>query len=344
MEQIYAATSAAERFTVIDKTLLPPSGDAHDYASFGPYWWPDSSKPDGLPYIRRDGETNPTSGGDRAVLYEFCNLLFVLFAKARLEDTVTSARRAGRLLHEWFLAPATRMNPHLRYAQGIPGHCEGRSIGIIDTWVLCFLVDEIAQLPLNDDWTPLHREGVRAWFSDYLDWLLNSPEGAQECAEANNHGTWFDAQVVCIALFCGRDDVAKRQIDRFFLRRVKAHFAADGSQPHELVRTLSLSYCTFNLLGFACVAQAARHLGIDLWHLPAAHGVQLVQGVRWLLPYYAGERPWNWPQITPFQPSRACLLLNLAFNGTRDPAFESLSRSLSLHPFERMCPLASGAR
>ncbi len=24
--------------------------------SVGPYWWPDPSKPDGLPYIRRDGE------------------------------------------------------------------------------------------------------------------------------------------------------------------------------------------------------------------------------------------------------------------------------------------------
>ena len=38
---------------------LPPSGDKHDYMSVGPYWWPDPSKPDGLPYIRRDGEVNP---------------------------------------------------------------------------------------------------------------------------------------------------------------------------------------------------------------------------------------------------------------------------------------------
>ena len=25
----------------------------------GPYWWPDSTKPGGLPYVRRDGERNP---------------------------------------------------------------------------------------------------------------------------------------------------------------------------------------------------------------------------------------------------------------------------------------------
>jgi hypothetical protein len=50
---------------VTDKhTLLPPSGDKHDYYSLSPYWWPDPSKADGLPYIRRDGETNPESKKD----------------------------------------------------------------------------------------------------------------------------------------------------------------------------------------------------------------------------------------------------------------------------------------
>ena len=37
--------------SVMDKTDLPPSGDKHDYMSIGPYWWPDPSKPNGVPYI-----------------------------------------------------------------------------------------------------------------------------------------------------------------------------------------------------------------------------------------------------------------------------------------------------
>ena len=45
--------------SVIDKEFVPPSGDKHDYASLSPYWWPDPSKPDGKPYIRKDGEFNP---------------------------------------------------------------------------------------------------------------------------------------------------------------------------------------------------------------------------------------------------------------------------------------------
>ena len=37
-------------WSVMDKEHLPPSGDKHDYYSVGPYWWPDPSKADGLPY------------------------------------------------------------------------------------------------------------------------------------------------------------------------------------------------------------------------------------------------------------------------------------------------------
>jgi len=49
----------AGHFSVMDKKLPPPSGDKHDYMSFGPYWWPDPKKTHGLPYIRRDGQVNP---------------------------------------------------------------------------------------------------------------------------------------------------------------------------------------------------------------------------------------------------------------------------------------------
>src|SRR5678815_298813 len=45
--------------TVMDKPFTPPSGDKHDYMSLSPYWWPDKSKPDGKPFIRKDGEVNP---------------------------------------------------------------------------------------------------------------------------------------------------------------------------------------------------------------------------------------------------------------------------------------------
>src|SRR5438874_452138 len=46
-------------FSVVDKPQVPPSGNKHDYMSQAPYFWPDTTKPSGLPYIRKDGEKNP---------------------------------------------------------------------------------------------------------------------------------------------------------------------------------------------------------------------------------------------------------------------------------------------
>ncbi|MEN9444040.1 MAG: hypothetical protein RIS47_930, partial [Bacteroidota bacterium] len=45
--------------TIIDKPEAAPSGDLHDYLSLSRYWWPDPNKKDGLPWIKKDGETNP---------------------------------------------------------------------------------------------------------------------------------------------------------------------------------------------------------------------------------------------------------------------------------------------
>src|SRR4030095_5632002 len=48
-----------EPTSVVSKATTPPSGDKHDYMSQAPYFWADPAKPNGLPYIRRDGERNP---------------------------------------------------------------------------------------------------------------------------------------------------------------------------------------------------------------------------------------------------------------------------------------------
>src|SRR5688572_12712213 len=45
--------------SVMEKKNIPPSGDKHDYMSLAPYHWPNPATADGLPYIRKDGQTNP---------------------------------------------------------------------------------------------------------------------------------------------------------------------------------------------------------------------------------------------------------------------------------------------
>jgi hypothetical protein len=57
-------------FSVMDKTDLAPSSKKQDYWHPAPYWWPDPETPDGLPYIRRDGQRVPGTvqrPGERAL-------------------------------------------------------------------------------------------------------------------------------------------------------------------------------------------------------------------------------------------------------------------------------------
>jgi hypothetical protein len=169
-------------FSVMDKSLTPPSGDKHDYMSIGPYWWPDPAKPDGLPYVRRDGEVNPerkagttdaTAMGRMASAVETLALAYYFTGEERY------ARHAATLLRTWFLAPKTKMNPNLKYGQAIPGRVEGRGIGIIDTADLVHIPDAVGLLAGSKHWTEADQAGAVAWFDAYLDWLRTSKEGAK---------------------------------------------------------------------------------------------------------------------------------------------------------------------
>src|SRR5690606_41789327 len=46
-------------YSVTQKDGIAPSGNKHDYVSLSRYWWPNPDTPDGLPYIYKDGQSNP---------------------------------------------------------------------------------------------------------------------------------------------------------------------------------------------------------------------------------------------------------------------------------------------
>lgn len=322
---------------VAGKRHVAASGNPHDYVSIAPYSWPNPSKPDGLPWINRDGEVNPVfSDYDNAKLEALCHAVPRLILYARVAGSEPHARRAGMLLRAWFLDESTRMNPHLRYGQFIPGVTDGRGIGIIDTTSLVFLLDAVTHLTFNEDWTPEHLAGLKAWVSQYLDWLRTSEFGRQEEGARNNHGTWFDAQVVCFAAFCGRPEIIREQVETHTKPRIAAQFEADGAQPHELKRTLALTYCTYNLLAFTCIARVASDCGIDLWNWQSPEGRSLRSALRWMLPYYAQDRAWTHRQIRPFDFTSAVLVVTLARRDVGHTIPTGLEAKIEKHPWHRV--------
>jgi hypothetical protein len=306
---------AAPIVVITDKPQPSPSGDPHDYISYGRYWWPDPASSNGLPYIRRDGIVNreQLALGDRGKMGDLTTTVPALALAWHLERNTNCAVRAGEWLRAWFVTPATRMNPSLDYAQVHLGHDNnlGSNFGLIDARGLAEVVDSIRLLQDSTALSDSDREAIREWFTQYLHWLLTSKNGRLERAAPNNHGTWYLVQAIAIARFLGDEDQA-RKLAREDMDRIGWQFEPDGSQPLEMERTDGLSYCQFNLEAQFQVATLAAPLGVDLWSYTATNGASLRKGVEFLRPYNNAPETWPHQQRKPLQPGFLQPLLDQA--------------------------------
>jgi hypothetical protein len=293
---------AAGPFSVMDKRRVPPSGDKHDFLTLAPYWWPDPAKPDGLPYIRRDGEVNPESKRDTddVPFGQMTEAVTTLAAAFRGTQDGRFAARAAFLLRVWFLDPSTRMNPNLDYGQGVPGRNTGRGAGIIATRKLVDIVDAARALEASPAWSDRDRQGLHAWCSAYAAWLQTSRNGREEAAASNNHGTWYEAQLTALLLYTGRRDEAKVRCDQA-RKRLSSQIEPDGRQPRELERTRSWNYSVMNLDGWFTLAGLAQEAGIDLWSFRSADGRSLRAALDYLVPFANGSARWPHKQIAPIE-------------------------------------------
>lgn len=287
--------------SVMEKTNTPPSGNRHDYMSLAPYWWADSSKANGLPYIRKDGQTNPEvkEYKDKDYMPKLCEYVQTLALAYYFSEDEMYAEHAAKLLRVWFLDPETRMNPNLNYAQAIKGRNDGRGAGLIDSRHYVKLVDGIALLKGSKSWKAADQQGMKQWFSDFLNWMQTSPVGLDELDAPNNHGAWYDAQRLALALFVDSTDLAKRVIASA-ARRLDYQVDEKGFFPKEMQRTISLHYTAFVMKAFFAIARMSEKTGFDFWNLTTPSGKSLKQCFTVLKPYFADEKNWEGEQIKPY--------------------------------------------
>lgn len=300
--------------SVMDKVQTPPSGSKHDFMSMGPYWWPDSSKPDGLPYIRRDGLRNPeyytiTDQEYFSLTIGAVEKLSVAYAITR--DARYSAKAAA-LVRVWFLDDETKMEPNMNHAQYIPGINTGRGIGIIETHTIYKLLDALCLLEQSREWKKNDDTKMRRWLTGYYTWLTTHPYGLDESNEKNNHGTWYDVQVVSLSLFLGRLDAARQYLDSAKEKRIASQIEPDGKQPLELARTKSWGYSTMNLSAFFHLAMLGDRAGVDLWTYEGARGGSLRKALDYLLPFTEHPEKWEYQNLHPIEPRALVPLLRQA--------------------------------
>lgn len=316
--------------TVTAKTKVPPSGDRHDYMSLAPYYWPNPDSKAGLPYHRHDGRVNPESRdprmNDGPRLKLMGNTMETLALAYYFTGEEKYAARAAKFARVWFLDPATRMNPHLKYAQAVRGVNEGRGTGIIEGRPIAMAADGLGLLAGSKSWTAADQAGVDAWLAAYLDWLLTSDAGKYEGAAKNNHGTIFDAQTARLALCLGRVEAARRILEDAKPKRIAAQIEPDGRQPLELARTNSLGYSRLNIEALCDLATLGEHAGVDLWGFQTADGRSIRRALEFLLPFVIPPaKPWPYPQSShrPDPPRFLSLLRQVAL-GCNAPDLESV--------------------
>lgn len=320
-------------FTVTSATSSRPSGDPHDYISLSTYYWPDPAKPDGLPWVSKDGQRNPEIDSPKyckVPLQSVCKHVTSLALAWYFTGKEPYAAHATLLLRGFFLDSATKMNPNLNYGQFVPGSkTVGRSSGIIDTHILIDVVDAIGLLAGSAAWTAADQKGMETWFAGYMDWLLTSKNGRGEAKAVNNHGTWYDAQVVAFALFAGNLDVAKRVLAESPAKRIATQIEPDGAQPQELRRTKSFDYSLFNLNALMTLATLGQTVQADLWKYQSPTGGNIRKALDWLVPYTVGGKPWQHQQITKFSPDNLFPLLRRAAIAYHSQEYERMAESLA---------------
>jgi len=322
--------------TITENENLQASKDPHDYFSIGRYFWPDPSKSDGLPWINRDGETNPDAvkASDEKKLSEMIHAVEYLALTYHLTGDEKYGAEAARYLRGFFLDAETKMNPHLDYGQSVPGKATGRGWGLIDTRGFMILPDVLKLLEKCPAWTTQDREGMKSWWTAYGDWMQTSKIGLQEKKAPNNHGAAYDVQLSAVLVMAGKEEEAKKVLGESLPARLDTHITPDGKQPRELARTKSWSYSCFNLKNICKGAVMARSLGVDLWSHEGEGGRgSLTKAMLYLVPFLKNPDAWPEKQITKFDSKEARYWLDVGSVVYEEEAIRSAQKEFA--PMEK---------
>jgi hypothetical protein len=299
--------------SVMEKNNIPPSGSKHDYMSLAPYHWPDPSKKDGLPYMRKDGEINPEVKlyKDKDYLPDICSHIYTLAKANYYSGEKKYYNHAIKLIRVWFLDTATRMNPNMNYGQAIKGENDGRGAGLIDGRNFIKVIDAIELMNRDGAYPKEDLKNMQAWFTDFLQWMQTSKNGMNELNAKNNHGVWYDALRLSISLFTNQKEAVSKIIQN---AQIRLSYQMDDNNrfPLEMARTTSLHYSVFVIDAFLKIAKMSERIGVDFWENSLNPKHTLKAAVNEMIPYLVEEKKWDGPQIKPFEFREGVEILHLA--------------------------------
>ncbi len=298
-------------------------GTPNDFYSNGDYWWPDPAKPDGLPYIQRDGQTNPTNFVAHRISMRLTkDAVAALAAAYKVTGDDKYAVKAAELLKVFFVDAKTRMNPHLAYTQAIPGRHNGSKTGVIDGLHLVEIPVAIKTLEKSKAFDADLAKSLHTWFDELHTWLLTHQHGIDEGMSNNNHSVAYFLQVAVLSDFVGDKEALAKCRTKFKESFINVQLAVDGSFPRETARTKPYAYSIFQLDNMVTLCKVLSTPEENLWNYEGPEGRSIKKAVAWLYPYLKDKSTWpkapdimawdGWPSRQP-----ALLFAGLAYNESK---------------------------
>jgi hypothetical protein len=323
---------------ITDYIATNSAGGPHDFFSQADYDWPNPASKTGLPYLYRDGESNPNVfTGHRMAMRNMKDAVAALAAAYALTGDDKYARKAAEFIGVFFLDPKTRMNPNLKYAQAVLGSSTGEPYGIIDTLHLTELAVAVPFLEKSSEFPPDVDAGLKQWFRDYMHWIMTSKPGINEMDNANNHSIACFVQLAAFAKYTGDQQVLNMSRDRFEKVLFPNQMTNNGSFPRELKRTKPYGYSIFQADNLAILCVLLSTTDDDLWKFSLPDGRSPRDAVDFIYPYLTEKSLWladgrgkdvmhweNWPARQP------CLLFAYAEFG--DAKYFDLWKKLNADP------------
>jgi hypothetical protein len=268
-------------------------GGLNEYYSNADYFWPNPKTTNGLPYVNRDGLSNPGNfNKHRECLRTLDHAVAALGAAYKITGDNRYVTKAVELLRVFFLTPSTRMNPNLQFAQAVPGLAPGRSYGIIDTLHMIEIPQGIEAMEKSSAFPPDVLAGLKQWFSNYMAWMRTSTNGVMESKASNNHAVAYWLQVAVFAQFTGDQKNLEECREHFKDIFVPKQMAVDGSFPRELARTKPYGYSTFQLDNMTTLCQILSTPQGNLWQFTLPDGRGIRKAVQFMYPYWADKNKW----------------------------------------------------
>ena len=303
---------------VNNKVLTAPTGAPHDYISVGPYFFPDPAKPDGKPWIEKDGQFNPDRHkydngklGKMSDRVEICAILW------HFKGDQEAAAYAVKQLDCFFIAPATRMNPHLRFGQSVPGKVDGRPAGMIDTLNLLKVIDAAAMLRSYSGYTPQLHAGLQKWFAAYAQWMRTDKMARKDWPVKQNHGLSYHTQIAAYLAFSGNAGGARGHLN-ILKKRIRESIKDDGIQPAEVRRTNGWSYSNYALMILMQACGIAKNLGVDMFDSKDKSATLMLAAVDYLTAYIKHPEKWPYREIIGFSANRLSQILAQVYYYTAD--------------------------